>query len=362
MSVNSGDIKFSVQIDFEDTGLFNGTYDDITADTLSFEFRRGRNFPLQLIGRATPMKCQIICKNIDGKFSEYNVDSDLYGRLDTTHKVRIKVLEPIEQIVCVGRLSKITPISTIVRVPTVTLEVEGMLAQLIDVPLSVSLQKDIKVSDAVVMSLEAAGLSSNEYNVRETETILKYWGSDNCSVLDKLRDLEATETGFVHEDYLGRIVFDGSGHRLRSIGLESPTFAGDNDNEDELHLSEVSVTRQQQYVFNHVSIPINNFVVESTNEAGTGDAVLWELSQGSTLIVNAQSQIYIRVEVDAFAVESFNSVSGIIARTSEDGTGTDISSSITATLENKAYKTVYVKLQNSHPTDRAYVTSLQGVR
>ena len=97
------------EVDWDNDGNFADAGEDITADCLSIETRRGRDYASQLTGRATAGKLVATLDNQSGDYSPFNTSSPLTGLLLPRRKVRLRVTSPAALTLWTGFLDRIEP-------------------------------------------------------------------------------------------------------------------------------------------------------------------------------------------------------------------------------------------------------------
>ena len=66
-------IKYAILVDWNNDGDFSDTHDDITGDTLSMSWSRGRDYASALEGKSVAGKLSATLVNTNGKYSPSSV-------------------------------------------------------------------------------------------------------------------------------------------------------------------------------------------------------------------------------------------------------------------------------------------------
>ncbi|MDD5006657.1 MAG: hypothetical protein PHS33_09190, partial [Candidatus Omnitrophica bacterium] len=82
------------EIDWDNNGDFFGVNEDCTADLVSVECRRGRDYASQLTGKVSPGRLAATMNNPAGKYSSFNAASPLYGNILPGRKIRLRGINP----------------------------------------------------------------------------------------------------------------------------------------------------------------------------------------------------------------------------------------------------------------------------
>ena len=82
---------YQLVVDWDNSGSFLGTYDDISTDTFEVQFRRGRDYASQVSGNSTAGKLTAYLNNEGGKYSPSNSSSVLAGNLEVGRPIRFGV-------------------------------------------------------------------------------------------------------------------------------------------------------------------------------------------------------------------------------------------------------------------------------
>ena len=223
---------YRVVADWNADGDFDDTYDDLTGDTLSMSWSRGRDYASQLSGNSIAGRATFTLLNEDGKYSPSNTSSVLSPNLVPGRAIQIQAGEgsfpyefPIyfeETPRWTGRIERITPSPSGMNVKTCEIVAFGSLGYLNQFALQLETKTDLPTSTTVASGddsaigeiLDGVGWAAAERTLDlGISTIPRFWVS-GLSVIEALRKVEEVEAGFVSEGKEGKIVFQNRYHRL----------------------------------------------------------------------------------------------------------------------------------------------------
>ena len=84
--------SYTLLVDWNDDGDFTDTHDDISGDTLSILWERGRDYASALLGRSISGRLWAELVNTSGKYSPSNTSSALSGSILPGRTVRVCLL------------------------------------------------------------------------------------------------------------------------------------------------------------------------------------------------------------------------------------------------------------------------------
>ena len=375
--------SYTLLVDWDADGDFTDAHTDITGDTLSLEWERGRNYASALLGRSVAGKLTAVLDNTDGKYSPSNGASPLTGDILPGRTVQLKVgsnkfpsvfpvVFPATQ--WQGKLERIVPAPASRGVKTCTLTAWGVLGYLNQFETQLASATDILTSDAATETsaigsiLDDVGWPDNtDHRTLETgiSTISRFWMSGKKAI-EAMRLVEEAEAGFLSESKDGKVVFHNRYHRL----IETASTASQATFSDAPGTTYSYVALAQEdpltTIVNHVEATARTFDTASV-------AVLWTLSEtgaASPTLAPGEAKTFEAeypnpdaannaMEVDAWTVPT-HAGGDVRVWTASDGSGTDISSAgdigiaTTRTAERMA-----ITLTNNSAT-AGYVTTLRA--
>ena len=164
--------SYRVLVDWNNDGDYDDTYDDITSDVLSLQWRRGRDYASQLTGRSSAGKLQATLINTDGKYSPSNTSSVLTGSILPGRAVRLNsgsgefpydfplVFDSNPQFI--GFLEEIVPDPSAKGIKTVKLTAYGALGYLNDFAPSLATQTTRRTDQAIGDILDDVGWGAGD--------------------------------------------------------------------------------------------------------------------------------------------------------------------------------------------------------
>jgi len=223
--------SYTLLVDWDADGDFTDANTDVTGDTLSIEWERGRNYASALLGRSIAGKLTAVLINTDGKYSPSNTSSALTGKILPGRTVRLLAGSGTSSVAPVasdsgirwqGKLERIVPAPASHGVKTCTLVAWGVLGYLNQFETQLASQTDVLTSapsgtdSAIGSILTDVGWPDNADNrTLETgqTTISRFWMSGKKAI-EAMRLVEEAEAGFLLESKDGKVAFENRYHRL----------------------------------------------------------------------------------------------------------------------------------------------------
>jgi hypothetical protein len=217
--------KYSLLVDWNNDGDFTDTHDDVSSDTLSLSWQRGRNYASALLGRSVAGKLTATLVNTSGKYSPSNTSSALTGKVLPGRTVQLQAGSgsfpytfPIafnDGVRWQGKLERIVPAPSSIGVKTCTLTAFGTLGYLnqfqTDLASTTNRRTDLAIGD-ILDNLGWTESADRDLDTGQT-TISRFWMSCQKAI-DALRLVEEAEAGFIKESKTGQIAFENRYHRL----------------------------------------------------------------------------------------------------------------------------------------------------
>lgn len=272
---------YTLAVDWNNDGDYADANEDISAYFASLRCDRGREFPLALPGRGDAGAGRLTArlKNTDGRFSSYLTSGPLYGSILPGRPVKLQATySAVTYDLWYGVLETLTPdLVDIKSAPWATLGALGRLSQLAAPEVSPAASAGALTGSLVTSVLNEAGIAAGFQSVEAGLTTTSRWYVGGQPAMQALRDLEATELGYVYEDQLGRIVFEDRSHRNTAAAsvTSQATFS-------DAAAAALSYTSFAQHdAFDSV---INEVIAEAPQFTLGSLAVLWTLAEtGVTL-------------------------------------------------------------------------------
>jgi hypothetical protein len=367
-------ISYTLLVDWNDDGDFTNPEDDITGDTITVSWYRGRNYASALEGKSVAGKLTASLVNTDGKYSPSNTSSALSGSILPGRSVRITAGEaqtfpqdfPIafsDTVRWQGKLDRILPQPASQGVKTCTLTAFGNLGYLNQFEVQLTSQTNRRTDQAVGDILDNLGWPSGDRSLDTgLTTISRFWIAKKKGI-DALRLVEETEAGFIKETKDGKIGFENRHHRL-TTSTSTTSQATFSDASDATNTySSISQADPLSTIVNHVEATARTYNTASV-------AVLWthpETGSDSPTLAPAEAKTFEAEfpnpdsannaeEVDAWTTPA--ATTDYLANTSSDGSGTNRTSNIAVTNTKTAERMVMTFTNNSG--DDVYLTKIQG--
>ena len=374
--------SYTLLVDWNNDGDFTDANDDITGDTLSLSWSRGRDYASALQGRSVAGKLTAVLINTGGKYSPSNTSSALTGDILPGRSIKLQAGSgsfpytfPVafnDGVRWQGKLDRIKPAPASKGRKTATLTAFGTLGYLNQFETQLASQTDIPTSDvagedsAIGSILTDVGLPDNTTH-RDLEvgltTISRFWMSKKKAI-DALRLVEEAEAGFLLESKSGQIGFQNRHHRITATAstTSQATFS---DADGAAHTFEqISQTDPLSTVINHVEATARTFTTASV-------AVLWthpETGSASPTLAPGEAKVFIAefpnpdaansaMEVNAWTTPA--ATTDVLANSASGGGGTNLTGDLTIAASKTAER-MEITLTNSATGSDAFITKLQA--
>jgi len=366
---------YSLLVDWNADGDFTDSNDDITGDTLSLSWSRGRDYASALQGRSVAGKLTATLINTDGKYSPSNTSSALTGNILPGRSIKLQAGSgsfpytfPIafnDGVRWQGKLDKIKPSPAARGRRTATLTAFGTLGYLNQFETQLASQTNRRTDQAVGDILDDVGWDEADDRDLDTgqTTISRFWMSGKKTI-DALRLVEEAEAGFVKESKSGQVAFENRFHRLTETAstTSQATFS---DAGGAAHTFEqIAQVDPLSTIVNHVEATARTFTTASV-------AVLWthpETGSASPTLAPGEAKTFEAefpnpdaannsMEVDAWTTPA--ATTDYLLNAASNGTGTNLTGDITVT-QVKTAERMAITLTNSATGSDGYVTKLQA--
>ena len=217
--------SYTLLVDWNADGDFTDTHDDVTSDTLSLSWERGRNYASALLGRSVAGKLTATLVNTDGKYSPSNTSSALTGNILPGRTVQLQAGSgsfpytfPVafnDGVRWQGKLERIVPSPATVGTKTCTLVAFGTLGYLNQFETQLASQTNRRTDQAIGDILDDLGwteAADRDLDTGQT-TISRFWTSRTKGI-EAMRLVEEAEAGFIKESKTGQVAFENRFHRL----------------------------------------------------------------------------------------------------------------------------------------------------
>ena len=361
--VPTGFARYLVQVDWNNDGDYTDTHEDISDDVLSITSTTGRNFASQLTGKASAGSLEVTVKNNTGKYSPFNTSSVLTGNLVPNRPIQWAVTVPTETTLWTGYIESIIPSVQKGAYTTAKIKAFGIFKKFATtdarVPMKTSRATGAAIGDVLDAVSWGAGLRTLDTG---QTTMTRFFGSGKALTL--MRQVEATEAGFIRETKDGKIAFEDRHHRVTSSTSKTSqaTFA-----DDGTAFSYTGVRQEDSMglVYNEFLSPISIFTVASvatlwTHPLATTGGAAPALEAGEVIEIVAEYPTPVAalntVGVDAWT--TLAATTDYLANAAANGTGTNYTSSLGIAL-TKASTTMEIQITNNAAV-KVYLTKLQA--
>ena len=348
---------YKVEVSWVGGTAFTGANDDVTGYVTFMEWRRGRQFASQLLGKAIAGQAFVHLNNAGGTFSTQLATGPLYGSLLPGRAVRISTTAPVSTVLWRGVVDVIENKISVQGDHKAVLKCVGPLAFVDEREVRIAAQVDKLTGTIIGTLLDDANWPAGDRAIDAGQTtVTHYWVQDKPAI-DAMREIEATEGGYVGESKDGKIVFEDRDHRLAGTHTVSQGTFTDSPTST-LFFNDLTQDDPLRAVRNTFEAETKRFVTAAT---GT---VIWTLPQtgtaspliqygGGTLNVEAQypnaSSTIGGVSIASYGTQTF------AVNTQAGGGGTNITGSCVGSIVATAAQSITLKLTNTG-TQNGYVT------
>ena len=319
-------------VDWSNDGDFTDANEDISAYVLSADWSCGSDG--QAPGQTSAGACRLILDNSTSIFSSYNPAGIAANLLPGRRvKITMKIGAAAEVQMWGGYLESITPtVGAKVTVSTAELIAYGAISKLTDTPrVDIALQTDITTGAAMALVLTEVGIAAGDRSLNTGQSTLSKWWARDADALGLLRELEAAECGLLREGKDGKLTFEDRAHRANAPhnAIQSTYGTG------VLNLWQPQQENHLRGIYNLVETQVRTF----NKSDDVTLAIISDVANavgGVPPIIPASSSLTIWIEfptpstpTDYLAVSDWTTVD-YEANTAADGTGTDITTDVSA--------------------------------
>src|SRR5438128_3883353 len=291
----------------------NVTFVDERQQVISWNITRGRNDELSQVQAGA---CNILLRNDDGRYTPENSSSPLFGNLEVYKKIRIKAtttLTPSGAFIFVGFITRIQP-RPLKR--QCLFECKDMFVQLQNFHLNLGLVADTLSSANVTRILNAVGVAAGDQNVLTGQSSFALPSWLNSDALTALLDCADNELGglfFINQ--AGQATFQDRHYRSKQTSALTLNKTAD-----------VDYDRRDGQVFRKAVLQGAFFA------PGPAGSQIWSLVPLPTSIA-AQTDLQLEINYGTISQSVVTPVAttDYQATVNQDGTGGDITSSLSTT-------------------------------
>jgi hypothetical protein len=342
----SFDSGYFVEVDWNNDGDFSDSYDDLTSNTKSIHFSRGKSDEL---GKADVGQCSITLNNADGLYTPSNSGGSLYGSLLPKRPIKVYYSSGgTDYNLFYGFIEEIIPHPHLSEQDCIINATDG-LDFLSRHDMSTALYKDTLTGTIHGYILDDAGWSSTMRTLDTGQDTVPYWYGHDVKARFAQTELDDNEQGFSYVAGSGYFNFEDRHHRSTATHQTSQaTF----DNT----MSNIEYSLNPKNVYNQIKVTVTPWELQSLT-------TLWTLDETPSIPAGESRDWWAdasasgqSVFVDAWT--TLVATTDYTANSQSDGGGTDMTSDIAVTL-SKLAKTMKITLTNNGAIP-AYITLLQA--
>lgn len=173
---------------------------------------------------------------------------------------------------------------------TATLTAFGALSRLAEKQVSPPAANAGAATGALIEAvLDEGGIDAADYDLDTGQTVTSRWYVPrDTAALDAIRDVEATELGFVFERADGVIAFEDRHHRLTAANSTTSQATLSDDAGDSLYFTSIAQIDPLEWLVNEVIVTVPAFAVGALQTVWTLGASGLEIPPGETLKLIAE--------------------------------------------------------------------------
>jgi hypothetical protein len=371
---------YLLAIDWNNDGDFSDSGEDITARTMTVEWKRGSDYASQLVGKAIAGRLTATLNNTSGDYSTFNSSSALYGNLLPGRKVKLTGNDgSTTRTLWTGFLDSIEPIPNVNGANLAKLKAIGPLGYLNKFEVSTAMFASKYAGELIGEILDVAGWPDGD---RDLDTGIvefpRFW-CEGTKTLKALRLVEETETGLLEENAAGSIVYRDRHARSKDTRSTVSQATYSDASGSALGYSHISQIDPLKFIYNElrarIQLHTGAWILGSASlgvqtELASDPVVLWThpetgslspaISAGATRIFTAQypssGSGSTAKAVDFW--QNLTATTDYLANDAADGTGTARTGNITVSLTKRA-QSMDISLENGH-SGTVYITKLQA--
>jgi len=346
---NTEHMLWAFEVDWDGDGVFDGSNEANKVTSLSVTRGRPHYLRINSDGEAIGFhpipigKCTFIVVNDDDRYSSWNVNSPLYPNVEPGKDVRIRMKKTTDASydpVFYGVIDKIVPIYG--KNPAAKIICSGTFKKLTVDTSSVKITTNVANSDAIGSVLDNVGWPARwGRSIEASGDTMPYWWASKRAATE-IRELADASLGFIFSDASGQLVFYDNTHTaVPTITLTQSEL-----------LKKISFPQVYETVRNRIIVYANSLEKMTTS-------VLWESGEKIQVDASGERTVFATYTYDGANVPAVDVLTPVAntdytANTSEDGSGTDITSDVSVTLTDFG-ETGKLLIENNG-TQAGYVT------
>lgn len=336
-SIVSPVASHKLYVDWNNDGITGEIHEDVTDYLLSISWRRGRDHASTLTGQTTSLSFTAELDNRDGRFNSFLATGPMYGLLLPGRMVRfVSTFSGATTTQFTGYLTSIQLNPELGGGHTATISGFGPLGKIARQSVSIALQINKDTGTIIDAILDAAGWPTDKREIDRGATVVPYYfTTEKRNVLDLIREIEASEGGVIYETKDGKIGFESRMRRRMPPYNASKATLSDADGAV-LAYDEIEQSDPVDEIYNLATAKVQRYELQE-------EAVLWKLAEtdeaSPTIAPGASKSFWASISPDVAAVYEWTTPvasTDFTANTNSFGTGTDLSASITVTVDKFA--------------------------
>jgi len=338
------DVAYTLAIDWNNDGTYSSSENEDDY-MLKWNTERGRDFFLNSNGNGLePInegKLTVVLDNSDGRYDPFNTASPLYPNVVPGRSIQFTVQDTstlTDYIVFTGEIDDIRPFA---QEQTVEITAVDKMRMLSDIDVTIALNTDISVSNAIAAVLEAAG--STDYDIDSQLDIISYWWVNQQKAANAIQELCDASWGTFF------IANDGTAKYYKRSRPISTVI----DLSQETLLKDIVVNQPWDVVRNNIDVMVHPLVQQATS-------TLWTLQDVPSVASSDTIELWGSYSYNNNAV----SATGVALASSDysmnsdaGGGGTDMTSDFTVTTDVFGESIKFTITNNAAIT--GYITLLQ---
>uniref|UniRef100_A0A6M3KU47 Putative tail protein n=1 Tax=viral metagenome TaxID=1070528 RepID=A0A6M3KU47_9ZZZZ len=342
----SFDSGYFIEADWDNDGDFVDTYDDLTINTKSIHFSRGKSNEL---GTADVGQLSITLNNDDGLYTPSNSGGNLYGSLLPKRPIKVYYSgSGTDYPLFYGFIEEIIPHPHKTEQDCIINATDG-LDFLSRHDMSTALYKDTLTGTIHGYILTDAGWSATMRTLDAGQDTVPYWYGHDVKARFAQTEIDDNEQGFSYVDGSGYFNFEDRHHRSTSTHQTSQATFNNT-------MSYISNPLSPKNVYNIIKVTVTPWSLQSLT-------TLWALQETPSIPAGESRTWWADASVSGQSVfvdawTTLVATTDYTANSQSDGGGTDMTSDIAVTL-SKLAKTMKITLTNNGSIP-AYITLLQA--
>jgi len=267
---------YFVEVSWNNSGSFNGTYDDITSFTRAMTFSRGRanEFTLPEIGFAS-----FQLDNTDRRFSPENTSTPIgAGNLVPTRPIRVRATQSGSAFqLFTGYIRRLQPQPIVGDKTQCIIEAEDALRNIDrDATINVAMNQSITTTCAIGKILDDVPFPSASRSFEASLDTLPYWWIAAKNARNAINEVAKSEWGLFFINGSGLGVFQNRNHRI-----SSSTATGTFQNV----FSDFRYDFNDQQLYNHVTVIAHPRSISAST-------TVWSMTDKPSMQANASADFW----------------------------------------------------------------------